>query len=501
MNQEFTYADKTAQLKRANQFLLMGYLIYYALLLTIVWSFCAIGIRSVGMSMFVSFFLVFAVLQTLVFKKFLGASLKYKYAIIPITLILNFFIGYAFSQGFLQLMGIFPLIGCILFFDQKFARNSTLIYGISEMLLTYCKITNNGNLENNSPIDQIFVMTVYFCLLALLLLLTRVAAKFNDDTLARAEYEKQTIQNMLNDVMNVAEQVRNGTENAMNIINSLNDSTEVVNGAMNDISASTVNTAETIQVQTTMTSNIQDSIDHTIDSSKRMVTVAKHSGELNNQSLSVMNQLKEQSHVISDTSSDVASAMRSLMERTDAVKNIADTILSISNQTNLLALNASIESAHAGDAGRGFAVVADEIRQLAEKTRQETASISKISDELSHNAYIASEAVQQSIAATNLQDSMITSVSDCFNEMNSNMNVLIKEIESLDEMLNNLSSANTKIVENIVNLSATTEEVTASSTQATELSVENLSNAENARVQLNNILLVSHQLDKYLEKH
>ena len=94
---------------------------------------------------------------------------------------------------------------------------------------------------------------------------------------------------------------------------------------------------------------------------------------------------------------------------------------------------------------------------------------------------------------------MITEASECFNEMNQNMNSLIDEIQTLSEMLNNLSAANNQIVDNITNLSATTEEVTASSAQATDLSVENLENAENARVQLNSVLDVSHQLDKYLQ--
>ena len=45
---------------------------------------------------------------------------------------------------------------------------------------------------------------------------------------------------------------------------------------------------------------------------------------------------------------------------------------------------------------------------------------------------------------------------------------------------------------------ATTEEVTASSSQASEISNENLENAETARTKLMNVLDVSHQLDKYM---
>ena len=65
-------------------------------------------------------------------------------------------------------------------------------------------------------------------------------------------------------------------------------------------------------------------------------------------------------------------------------------------------------------------------------------------------------------------------------------------------MLGGLSEANNQIVENIMHLSATTQEVTASSVQAADLSMQNLNNAENAKSLLGNVLEVSHQLDQYI---
>ena len=93
---------------------------------------------------------------------------------------------------------------------------------------------------------------------------------------------------------------------------------------------------------------------------------------------------------------------------------------------------------------------------------------------------------------------MIKEALESFGEMNDNVNSLVGEIENIDEMLHGLSRANNQIVDNIMNLSATTEEVTASSSQASDMSVENLDNAENAKKQLNQVLEVSHQLDKYM---
>lgn len=57
------------------------------------------------------------------------------------------------------------------------------------------------------------------------------------------------------------------------------------------------------------------------------------------------------------------------------IKEMADTIASISDQTNLLALNAAIEAARAGEQGKGFAVVAEEVRKLAEESSTAVANI------------------------------------------------------------------------------------------------------------------------------
>ncbi|MGN1157737.1 MAG: methyl-accepting chemotaxis protein [Agathobacter sp.] len=348
-------------------------------------------------------------------------------------------------------------------------------------------------------VDEIFVTSAVILLLALTCFVTRIAALFNEHSVGAAKAEQARQKEIMDDVISVAEEVRKGTENAMDIINKLNTSSEVVNGAMGDISSSTQTTAESIQTQTEMTQNIQDSINVTIQSSENMVRVAQQSDELNQQNLQLMGALKQQSEVIAQTNGDVADSMRALQERTNAVKGIADTIFSISNQTNLLALNASIESARAGEAGRGFAVVADEIRQLAAKTRQETENIARILDELSANAEEAANAVGRSMEAAGVQEHMIEQVSMSFEEMSNNVNGLISEIENIDSMLASLSEANNQIVDNITYLSTTTEEVTASSAQASDMTIENLGNAETAKSELTNILSVSHQLDKYIQ--
>ena len=497
-NKEFRFADKTEQLIRTNRFMAIAYTAYFLYIMALLAVSVLRGERTLGfcglIMVMVAITLIISWIAYLKNKK----GTKTRYIQLVGQCMIGWIIAFAYSQDFAILIGGFVLIGGILYFDKKYSIISAIAYLASISLAIGYKLASGENLGGKDVIDFAFVFSAAILMVAIIILTGSVAKLYNDDSVGAALAEQERQKEIMDDVLTVASEVRKGTETAMGIINQLNESSEVVNTAMKDISDSTYSTSESIQTQTTMTQNIQESLQVTIESSENMVRVAQQSNELNQQNLVLMGDLKQQSQVIAETNNDVADAMKALQERTKAVKGIADTIFSISSQTNLLALNASIESARAGEAGRGFAVVADEIRQLAEKTRVETENIARILEELSMNAQQATDAVGRSVEAAGVQDQMIEQVSQSFEEMSNNVNGLIDEIENIDNLLTNLSEANNQIVDNISNLSATTQEVTASSMQATEMTVENLDNAETAKTELSNVLNVSHQLDKYM---
>ena len=285
------------------------------------------------------------------------------------------------------------------------------------------------------------------------------------------------------------------TKKSDKLINELVDTTNTVTNSMKEISAATNMKATSIEEQSSMTTTIQEAIEHTGKASGQMVELAVNSNDSIQKNIVVMDELRKQSEQITDTNKSVTESMQRLQEKTKNVENIAGMILNISSQTNLLALNASIESARAGEAGRGFAVVAEQIRQLAEQTKNFTEDITKITNELNDNAYEVVVSVNSSVEATKEQGERIIEAAHTFEQLNKNIETLIEHIDVVNKEIAGLSDSNNKIVENISQLSAVTQEVTVNAEQVHNMSEQNLEYAKQVKEAVGNIRITSEKME------
>lgn len=496
--EQFKYANKKEQIKKINKYMSTSMIIFDALIMLVVTISVIQGNRSLPYGIGLAGIMVATILTCIIMVRRNPGTKKMKYVAFVGLLLVTLMISYAYNDYYMRFMMTVPFLGIVFYFDTKYSAICANGIALPSIGIFIYRAFVANNYEGDDMLAQLGATIVVAVVMYVLWYLTKVGTRFNDDSIGMIRSESKKQQAMVEEVMDIATQVRNGTEQAMNLVDNLKLSSESVKQSVGDISDSTALTAENIQEQNTMTQSIQENIESTVERAERMVQVAQESSELNRMNAEKMKELKIHADVLADTNNQVAQSMKLLQENVGNVREITKTIFAISSQTNLLALNASIEAARAGEAGRGFAVVADEIRELSEKTRRETENIASILDKLTNNADQTAEEVEKTVEVTKVQDSMIKEIADQVDALSENVNNLVGDIAQIDAMLGSLSEANSRIVENIVQISATTQEVTAAVEESAAITESNFEDALRTQEILNGVMEVSHRMDKYM---
>lgn len=192
--------------------------------------------------------------------------------------------------------------------------------------------------------------------------------------------------------------------------------------------------------------------------------IAKNTNSTVTDGIVIIDDLNEKAQHTSDITNMIIEDIVNLEKETKYINTIVKTINDISSQTNLLSLNASIEAARAGTYGRGFAVVADEIRILSEQSAEAVDQIGKIIDQIQIKTKHTVDTAKSAEEIVNSQSQALTNTIRVYDSIS-------KQIESLAQSLNYISSGVANIehakedtLRSIESISATSQQTAAAST-------------------------------------
>jgi methyl-accepting chemotaxis protein len=175
----------------------------------------------------------------------------------------------------------------------------------------------------------------------------------------------------------------------------LASSASEISAASAEIAAGATETATAVSQTTTTVEELKQTAQVSAQKANHVAEVAQQAAQAAQtgrkaveESVAGMEQIHEQMALIG------ASVVR-LTEQSQAIRDIISSVNDLTEQSNLLAVNASIEAAKAGEHGRGFAVVAQEIRTLATQSKEATAQVRAILNEVQKATSAAALAAEQ----------------------------------------------------------------------------------------------------------
>lgn len=152
----------------------------------------------------------------------------------------------------------------------------------------------------------------------------------------------------------------------------------------------TTSTAEEVKQTATLANEKAESISK---ESAENANLAKKGSESVRQAVEGINSIKAQTAL-------VAESIIKLSEQSQAIGDIISSVNDLAEQSNLLAVNAAIEAAKAGEQGKGFTVVAQEVKTLADQSKQATAQVRTILNDIqkaTSNAVMSTEKVTKAV--------------------------------------------------------------------------------------------------------
>jgi len=165
-------------------------------------------------------------------------------------------------------------------------------------------------------------------------------------------------------------------------VNVIASSASQISASTTELASAASQTASAVSETTSTVEEVKQTAHLSTQKAKHVFDSAQRASDVSRQGRKAVDQAVEGMSFIRSQTDSISESIMKLSERSQAIGEIIASVNDIADQSNLLAVNAAIEAAKAGDQGKGFAVVAQEVKNLAEQSKQATAQVRSILNEI-----------------------------------------------------------------------------------------------------------------------
>lgn len=196
--------------------------------------------------------------------------------------------------------------------------------------------------------------------------------------------------NSLNKMSTALRGIIGGTQEGTKVLSST--SSQIFSSTA-QLAASSNQTATAITETTATIEEVKKTSEISSRKSREVSVVAQQATEISEKGMMATENTIDGIHRIGGQMKTIGLSIDRLTEQSKAIGEIIATVNDLAEQSNLLAVNASIEAARAGEQGKIFVVVAQEIKSLSEQSKQATAQVKTVLNDVQ-------SAIQASVIAT-----------------------------------------------------------------------------------------------------
>ena len=383
------------------------------------------------------------------------------------------------------------MVVSILYLEQKISFGLGIVFIVTNIIRV---IINFTTLDMQETIEISMIEIITSLMMTVVVMEgSKLLKRFIEENVGTIEQAAEERAKVSEHILSVTDEVSESVEILKKGLDEISETSNLVCDAIEQIGQGNGENVNAVELQTKMTSDIQELLDETDKITIEAVNVSQDMANTLEKSLKDMESLAQQSFETTRVGNEMMQAAENQQKFSEDAMNITDIIFKISAQTNLLALNASIEAARAGEAGKGFAVVASEISNLAAQTKESTEKISNILQELTQNAQDVSDKAGQTVQMANTQKELVELNKTMLNESKEYSQKLGDTLEIVKNDMNKIKSSNDEVVNSTSMLLATSEEFTASTEETIAISQRNVSKIEES------IEIMAHISERMLE--